>query len=240
MDNAEKQNIGYVSVHRCIQKHWVWNDKPFSKGQAWIDLLMMVNHTDNKIPLGNELILVERGSRITSVRQLCERWGWSNTKVSNFLKMLQNDGMITQKSDTKKTLITIENYTFYQDTQKQKTTTKRHKNDTRATREHTNNNDNKENNIYTQEFEEFYKQYPNPKEKQRTFLNWKAAIKFHTAEELIRAARNYKDEVKGREKQFMKTSANFLGKEKLYLDFIGEAKPKLVQREVIIEEVDRL
>ena len=44
---------GWVSVHRQIQNHWLWTDKPFSKGQAWIDMLMLANHVDNKILLGN-------------------------------------------------------------------------------------------------------------------------------------------------------------------------------------------
>ena len=106
---------GWISIHRCIWDSWVWKDKPFSKGQAWIDLLLMANHEDKKTLLGNQLILVERGSRITSIRQLCDRWGWSNTKVNSFLKLLQDDGMITVKSDAKKTIINIVKYSDYQD-----------------------------------------------------------------------------------------------------------------------------
>ncbi|MCC5911689.1 MAG: hypothetical protein JJT76_14785 [Clostridiaceae bacterium] len=59
----------------------------------------MVNHEDNKALIDNELIKVKRGSKITSVRQLCDRWGWSNTKVKNFLKLLQSDGMLIAESD---------------------------------------------------------------------------------------------------------------------------------------------
>jgi hypothetical protein len=40
---------GYVSIHREIFDHWVWKEKPFSRGQAWIDLIMMANHCDAKI-----------------------------------------------------------------------------------------------------------------------------------------------------------------------------------------------
>ena len=34
---------GFVGVHRSLQEHWLWDEKPFSKGQAWIDLIMLAN-----------------------------------------------------------------------------------------------------------------------------------------------------------------------------------------------------
>ena len=81
---------GWISVSRKLTEHWVWDDKPFSKGQAWLDLIMMANHKDNKVPLGGEIIMVSRGSFITSELKLIDRWGWSKSKVRLFLKQLQN------------------------------------------------------------------------------------------------------------------------------------------------------
>lgn len=132
---------GWIKLHRKIQEHWLYQEKrKFSRFEAWIDLLLIANHEDAKIALGNELIEVKRGQRITSIRQLCDRWGWSNTKVIQFLKLLQNDGMLTVKSDSKKTLITIENYDFYQGTDDKKATENRHESDTKQTKKHTNKN----------------------------------------------------------------------------------------------------
>lgn len=82
---------GWISIHRRIQDCWIWHDDVFSRGQAWIDLLLMANHRDVKIAFGNQLINVETGSFITSKRKLSERWRWSNTKVDNFLKLLESD-----------------------------------------------------------------------------------------------------------------------------------------------------
>ncbi|AVO22608.1 DnaD domain protein [Aeribacillus composti] len=133
---------GWIKLHRKIQEHWLYQDKrKFSRFEAWVDLLLMVNHDDSKVVLGNEIIEVKRGQRITSIRQLCEKWGWSNTKVTQFLKLLQNDGMIEVKSDTKKTIITVVNYDFYQGREDAKTTENRHKNDDGQTQKHTNKND---------------------------------------------------------------------------------------------------
>ena len=106
---------GWLKLYRSIQNHWLWEDKPFSRGQAFVDLLLMANHKDNKILFNGELIEIKRGSRITSLRQLSDAWGWSTTKVKKFLELLEKENMITVKSDNKKTLVTIENYRVYQD-----------------------------------------------------------------------------------------------------------------------------
>lgn len=139
---------GWISLHRQIQKHWLYIEKrQFSRFEAWIDLLLMVNHQDNKFLLGNELIEVKRGSKVTSIRQLCDRWRWSNTKVVKFLELLRDDGMLNFESDKKKTVITIENYDKFQNQNDTKTSQEIHEDDTETSQEHTNNNVNNYNNL---------------------------------------------------------------------------------------------
>ena len=106
---------GWQKVYRDITNHWLWEDKPFSRGQAFIDLLLMVNHQDKKILFNGDVIEVKRGSKITSLRKLSEEWGWSTKKTKKFLELLEKDKMVTVQSDNKKTLVTIENYSLYQD-----------------------------------------------------------------------------------------------------------------------------
>lgn len=141
---------GWISVHRTIFNNWLWEDKPFSKGQAWIDLLLLANHSDEKTLLGNELIHVKRGSKVTSLRKLSKRWGWSIKKVNNFLNLLESDNMIVVKRNTKRTAYTIVNYNDYQDEDIDKRNTKetrgKHAGNTKETRGKTNNNDNNVNN----------------------------------------------------------------------------------------------
>lgn len=105
---------GWISIHRKIKEHWLWEDKPFSRGQAWIDLLLSANYSQAKFLMGGELISADRGDVITSEVKLSERWGWSRKKVRNFLKMLEVDGMIVQKKDNRKTVLNILNYELYQ------------------------------------------------------------------------------------------------------------------------------
>ncbi|MBI6020029.1 hypothetical protein H8J79_04170 [Clostridium perfringens] len=124
---------GWLKLYRSIQNHWLWEDKPFSRGQAFIDLLLMANHKDNKILFNGELIELKRGSRITSLRQLSDAWGWSTTKVKKFLELLEKENMITVKSDNKKTLVTIENYGIYQDVGNAEETQEKQQNNTEVT-----------------------------------------------------------------------------------------------------------
>ena len=106
---------GWIKLHRSLENHWLFQEeRKFSKFEAWLDILLMVNHEDKKILLGNELILVKRGQKVISIRKLCERWSWSNNKVKNYLKTLESDNMLIVKSDTKKTLLTVVNYEVYQ------------------------------------------------------------------------------------------------------------------------------
>lgn len=139
-------NEGWVKTYRSLTDHWVWQDKPFSKGQAWMDLLLMVNHCEKKVLIDGKLIKIERGQTVTSIRKLCDRWGWSNTKVKRFLKMLEDDSMLVVKSDTKKTVINVVNYRVYQDSENEKTTEKRQSNDTETSQKHTNKNEKNEKN----------------------------------------------------------------------------------------------
>lgn len=114
---------GWICIHRKIQDNIIWNDKPFNRGAAWIDLLMLANHEDKKIIFNGSVIEVKRGEKITSLRKLSERWGWSITKTKKFLNLLSDEKMITYKSDSKKTAYSIVNYEAYQDNENIKNNT---------------------------------------------------------------------------------------------------------------------
>jgi hypothetical protein len=146
-ENNSSDKLGWICIYRKMQDCWVWDDKPYSYGQAWVDLLLLVNHREKKVMFDGKLITVSKGQRITSIRQLADSWGWSRTKVTNFLNLLESDKMIERKSDNKKTLITVVNYEVYQylgDTEKPQ---KSRRSDTEKPQESTNNNDNNDNNI---------------------------------------------------------------------------------------------
>ena len=147
---------GWISLYRQIQEHWLFplNEKrEFTKFEAWIDLLLMVNHETKKIMFNNTLIEVEKGQKITSIKYLSERWKWSRKKASSFLKLLEKEHQIIQKRTSKMTLVNIVNYESYQHDDVEKrgkgTSETEKKNIKRTSEEHqknTNNNGNNGNN----------------------------------------------------------------------------------------------
>lgn len=118
---------GWIAVDRKIFDNLIWkNDDPFDRRSAWIDLLLLVNHADNKVLINGKVETVKRGQRITSILFLSQRWRWSRTKTKAFLKMLESEGMIRLDVQAKKkTIITITNYSKYQDIQNKKRSQKK-------------------------------------------------------------------------------------------------------------------
>ena len=110
----KKKSKGWVKVYREIMENDLWEDKPFARGQAWVDMIMLANHKDHEFLFNSTFLNVTPGTVVTSKRMLGERWGWSRTKVTKFLNELEMVEMISQKSDTKKTVIKLVNYEKYQ------------------------------------------------------------------------------------------------------------------------------
>lgn len=108
-------NEGWIKLNRKMFDSWLWGDKPFSRGQAWIDLIGLANWKDVKVPYKGEMILCQRGDVNYSMSFLADRWGWSRKKVKSFLTLLEGDGMVTTNVTTNRTVITVENYSKYQD-----------------------------------------------------------------------------------------------------------------------------
>lgn len=105
---------GWIKLHRQLQESPFWYGSKFTKGQAWVDLLLSANHSEKKILFNGEMVDIKRGQYLTSMVKLAEKWQWNRKTVSAFLSVLQKEGMITKVADNTKTLITIENYEVYQ------------------------------------------------------------------------------------------------------------------------------
>ena len=108
--NESNKNKGWIKLFRSVTDNPMWNEKPFSRGQAWIDILLMANHEDRYV--GN--IKVEAGSFITSMQKLAERWGWSRSAVIRYMNRTQTEHMVILKADSKRTLVSIVNWSSYQ------------------------------------------------------------------------------------------------------------------------------
>lgn len=110
-------NQYWIKVHRKIRESALWeSDEPFDRRSAWIDLLLEANVKDHDVFYKGSVIKVKRGDVYTSIRKLAARWHWSTGKVTRFLKILAQLGMIRKHENVKNvTLLTIVNYGVYQD-----------------------------------------------------------------------------------------------------------------------------
>lgn len=103
---------GWISLHRQIKEHWIWEDP--QKLKWWVDILLRVNHKDNKTVVGNKLTVIKRGTFHTSEVKLAEQWNVSRNTVRAFLKLLESDEMITTKRTRNGTTVEVRNYNDYQ------------------------------------------------------------------------------------------------------------------------------
>lgn len=105
---------GWICLHRDIQEHWVFDFNEPDKALAWIDLLLLANHNENKFFIKGFLIECKRGQVAQSQLSLQKRWKMSQNKLKRFLVLLKKEGMIDFETNELTTLITICNYSAFQ------------------------------------------------------------------------------------------------------------------------------
>lgn len=146
------EHNGWVCLHRSLQNNFLWEIKPFSMGQAWVDLIMLANREDKKAVYHGNLVEFKKGTINRSILWLSDRWGWDRKKTRKFLKILEIEKMATTESTTHGTTITIVNYDTYQTFEDNKKDNKMHNNSpTKGQPLPTNNNNNNNNNINKKE-----------------------------------------------------------------------------------------
>lgn len=103
---------GWIKISRELPEHWIWQDADRLKW--WLDLLFMASWEDSKQLVGSRLVEIKRGQLIASISYLVKRWGINHNTVIAFLKMLQDERMITKTSQSNISIITVCNYERYQ------------------------------------------------------------------------------------------------------------------------------
>lgn len=137
---------GWVSLHRQIREHWLWDDKPFSKGQAWVDMILRANHTEARVLIESEIIHVPEGAFFSSETSLAEEWGWSRKKVHSFVEVLMKDGMLSTKKHRKGAVFFLTNYSNFSYKGTAEAPQRNGTSTAQAPQRNTNNNDNNNNN----------------------------------------------------------------------------------------------
>lgn len=112
--NGDYTMDGWIKLHRQLQSNPIWFAEPFTRAQAWVDLLLLANHKDGWFRVRGIRVNVSRGQAGYSIPKLADRWKWSKGKVTRFLDELETDSQIGLQKDNVTCVITITNYNQYQ------------------------------------------------------------------------------------------------------------------------------
>lgn len=121
---------GWISVHRKLQDSEIWNLEKFTRGQAWVDMILMANHKPGSFFLRGIEIKVDRGQIARSEESLAAKWRWSRGKVRRFFSWLEMKQQIVQHKSKLLSIVTIVNYNDYQKNSTTNSTTNGQQTDT--------------------------------------------------------------------------------------------------------------
>lgn len=125
MEKPEKK--GWISLHRKLL------DNPISKKtiylSIWIYILLRTSRYVTEFIFNNKKQTLPAGSFITSIKKIAEHFTLSKSVVSYVLDYLKLERMIERTSHNRYTVITVLNFTQYQELERQ---IERKKNDNRT------------------------------------------------------------------------------------------------------------
>ena len=105
---------GRFVVCRSLLDDPLWLSEPFTRGQAWVDLLGLASHNQSEYWVRGIRVELKRGDVGRSEVHLAKRWMWSRGKVRRFLAALETDHQIVQQNSNVSACIRICNYDDYQ------------------------------------------------------------------------------------------------------------------------------
>ena len=109
-----KAIANFFFVNRGLLHSDRWLREPFTRGQAWVDLFGLAQHSDGYMRIRGARVELKRGQLGYSQLSLSKRWKWSRDKVRRYLRELENDGDIIQQTTQVTTVISIAYYNTWQ------------------------------------------------------------------------------------------------------------------------------
>lgn len=120
---------GFIKLHRSLLE-WEWHDDPNTLS-VWIHLLLKANFK----PTEWRGIILQPGQLITSRASLAKETGLSEREIRTAMNRLKTSGCLTIETTSKYTLISINNFMFFQGIQDENDQKTDQQNDQQATSE---------------------------------------------------------------------------------------------------------
>lgn len=164
---------GWFSINRQLLESTRWLAEPFTRGQAWVDMVGLAQYQDGHIRVRGIRINLTRGQLGYSIEALAIRWKWSRGKVKRYLQELEKYGDIRWVNNSPTTIVELIKYDYWQRIGRQtdsKRTVNGHQTDTNKKGK---KEKKEKNSIYTLDFDEFWRHYPRKIAKRKVFSIWK-------------------------------------------------------------------
>lgn len=206
---------GWIRVDRKIWDDDSFKREPMSEREAFIWMVANAAWADTTHRVGGEAIAVQRGSFITTLRELQSAFMWrSDARVRGFLKRLENERTIERTTvgptNAPKTHVTICNYARFQDSQQP----------TNARGTHGERTENALNKQYNNkqdtngDFEAFWARVPRKVGKGQARKAFNAALKKADVSTILDGMERYARSVKGKDSRFIAHPATWLNGER--------------------------
>lgn len=172
-------SIGWIRIHRKIEQWPLYLSEPFTKTQAWIDMLIISQHHQSSLNIRGNIVVIKRGEIAWSEDNLAERWKWSRGKVRRFLNWLETEQQIIQHKSAILSKISIVKYEQYQQDDTTDDTTDGQQTiqqtDTYKECKNVKKVKNKINTLdhFDQNFDRFWEAYPRKAGKKKAIETWK-------------------------------------------------------------------
>ena len=242
---------GWIKLHRKLLKNPIFYKPELL--QLFIYCLLSAGHEEKRIIFNGKEEVIPKGSFIAGRKVLAKSLKQSESMIYRNLKILTDISILSQKSNNRFTLISVVNYSVYQGAENDneqlannKRTTSEHKQELKELKELKNKElkhmcDSPD--LYSPDFESFWKAYPNSKNKKGAYKTYLAALKGDsrinkaTPEQLLRSAKRYAEEVKGKDPQYILHATTFLGPQERWFEYDKPLKNS--NGETLRDDVDK-
>jgi hypothetical protein len=105
---------GFALMHRAALDHPLFKGDSARLG-AWFWLVSRACWKPTPFNINGKMVTLDRGQVCVSIRTLADEWGWSKSSVDRFVTRLKTETMIETEAGQGRLIITICNYSKYQD-----------------------------------------------------------------------------------------------------------------------------
>lgn len=108
---------GWIKLHRSVMRKGYYGKSEYLA--VWVHLLLKANHSKTEVLLDGRMTSIDAGSFVTSRSKLAQELNLQESKLERILKCFKTGQQIEQQSFSKYRIISITNWSEYQESEQQ-------------------------------------------------------------------------------------------------------------------------